>query len=262
MAKTKRLEAELKVARMSQGKSANAGSSKTWLALEDSMQPKEEEETWFATYLDMMTLLLVLMIVMLAFAGKGELIAGIDPKGGSGISGTHSDEGGVELSESLQSELAALGIDGTLDEVGEDEERRLSDLGFDQLGDDIDVIIQGGVVSFRINSEILFSSGQADLGLSGINVLKKLVDVLKKNEYQIAVEGHTDSIPIRGRYPSNWELSGSRAGSVVRYFVANGISSDRLRAVGYADTRPLQSNETAEGRAQNRRVELTMEIPK
>lgn len=277
-AKTKRLEAELKLARMANKNQGAAGTSKVWLALDDSSQPKEEEETWFATYLDMMTLLLVLMIVMLAFAGKGDFISGVDRAGSAAVTGgtgegerpgatlqkdgTGAHLGGVAQGESLQSELAALGIEGAIDEVGEDEQRSLSDLGFDQLGDDIDVIINGGVVSFRINSEILFTSGQADLGLAGIKVLKKLVDVLKKNDFQIAVEGHTDSVPIRGRYPSNWELSGSRAGSVVRYFESNGISSERLRAVGFADTRPLESNETAEGRAQNRRVELTMEIPK
>lgn len=277
-AKAKRLEAELLQARAA-GRGGRGGVSKTWLALDHSAQPKEEEETWFATYLDMMTLLLVLMIVMLAFAGKGDFISGFDRAGSAQVTGgagegenpgaalqkdgTGAHLGGVQQGESLQSELAALGIEGAMDSgVGEDEQRSLSDLGFDQLGDDIDVIINGGVVSFRINSEILFTSGQADLGLAGIAVLKKLVDVLKKNDFQVAVEGHTDSIPIRGRYPSNWELSGSRAGSVVRYFEANGISSERLRAVGFADTRPLESNDTAEGRAQNRRVELTMEIPK
>lgn len=161
--------------------------------------------------------------------------------------------------------LAAGGLDGdgVGDGTGLDSERRLSEMGFNELGDDIDVVLNDESVSFRINSEILFPSGQADLSLAGITVLKKLVAVLQKNDYQIAVEGHTDSIPMRGgRYPSNWELSGSRAGSVVRYFEANGIESKRLRAVGFADTRPLQSNESAEGRAQNRRVELTMEIPK
>ena len=93
-------------------------------------------------------------------------------------------------------------------------------------------------------------------------MLKKLVNVLRESNFQIVVEGHTDSVPIQGRYPSNWELSGSRAGSVVRYLEANGISSKRLRAVGFADTQSLASNATAEGRAQNRRVELKMEIPK
>ncbi|HCN71570.1 MAG TPA: flagellar motor protein, partial [Pusillimonas sp.] len=61
--------------------------------------------------------------------------------------------------------------------------------------------------------------------------------------------------------PSNWELSSARAGSVVRYLEANGIASRRLRAVGYADTRPLAQNNTAANRALNRRVELMLEMP-
>ncbi|MDY0206704.1 MAG: OmpA family protein [Pseudomonas sp.] len=271
--KNKRLEAELKRARIS---NKTSGSGQAWLALENSTAPQEEEETWFATYLDMMTLLLVLLVVMLSFAGKGDLASAVES-----IANTNSSEGaainhqlGIELivtgnssgepsgdmqsSASVQEELAALGIDTDIEEAPE---RSLSDLGLDQLGDDIDVIISAGMVSFRIKSEILFTSGQADLGLAGADVLKKLVKVLRENNFKVAVEGHTDSVPIRGRYPSNWELSGSRAGSVVRYLEANGINSDRLRAVGFADTQPLAANITAEGRAQNRRVELKMEIP-
>lgn len=267
--KNKRLEAELKVARM--GNKVN-DSGKVWLALESSAVTKEEEETWFATYLDMMTLLLVLLVVMLAFADKGDFVSGFErlanttSSEGAAASVKQVVEGGsgseqlaaIQSSMTLQEELAVLGIEAQIEEA---QEQSLSDLGFDQLGDDIDVIISAGVVSFRIKSEILFTSGQADLGLAGADVLKKLVKVLRGNDFQVAVEGHTDSVPIRGRYPSNWELSGSRAGSVVRYLEANGISSDRLRAVGFADIQPLAPNATAEGRAQNRRVELKMEMP-
>ena len=67
-------------------------------------------------------------------------------------------------------------------------------------------------------------------------------------------------MPIRsGQYPSNWELSSARAGSVVRYFEANGIASNRLRAIGYADTHPLAENDTPDHRAQNRRVEVILD---
>ncbi len=273
-AKTKRLETELKLARMA---NKTSGSGNAWLALDSSTGPREEEETWFSTYLDMMTLLLVLLIVMLAFSGKGDFVSGSEHEVGA-ASGTAIIEGGrlgVELAaegvigvqltgaqtgDTVQNELAALGLEGNME--AEEEGRSLSELGFDQLGDDIDVSMSAGIVSFRIKSEILFTSAQADLGLAGADVLKKLVNVLRKNDFKIAVEGHTDSVPIRGRYPSNWELSGSRAGSVVRYLEANGISSARLRAVGFAGTQPLASNATAEGRAQNRRVELKMEMPK
>lgn len=264
-AKAKSLEAELQQARMVL-RSRNGGTpQKSWLALGDStMQPREEEETWFATYLDMMTLLLVLMIVMLAFAGKGEFEYGTDKDPNAIVVGTRADGQFAGVSINANGTPSYQGGAPADTPLAEDEQsaHRLEDLGLEGLSDDIDVVLNDETVSFRINSEILFPSGQADLSLAGVTVLQSLINVLKKNNFQIAVEGHTDSIPIRSsRFPSNWELSSSRAGSVVRYFEANGIASDRLRAVGYADTRALDSNDTSEGRAQNRRVELTMEIP-
>lgn len=245
-AKAKSLETELQQARMQiRSRKSAGGTAKSWLELGDSsLQPKEEEETWFTTYLDMMTLLLVLMIVMLAFAG--------------------ADHAEAEFTQDVNAVVVGTRADGPAAGFTEegDQTDRLNALGLAGLSDDIDVVLNDETVSFRINSEILFPSGRADLSLAGATVLQSLTNVLKKNDFQIAVEGHTDSVPIRSaRFPSNWELSSSRAGSVVRYFEANGISSHRLRAVGYADTQALVSNDTAEGRAQNRRVELTMEIP-
>lgn len=84
--------------------------------------------------------------------------------------------------------------------------------------------------------------------------------MLNSVPHHIVVAGHTDTRTIRNaRYPSNWELSGARAGSVVRYLQQQGIAGSRLSAVGLADTRPLGDNTTLEGRAKNRRVELTLE---
>lgn len=138
-----------------------------------------------------------------------------------------------------------------------------STLALDELGSDVEIIVNQRSVSFRINSEILFSSGQADLSPSGLSVLQRAAHVLSKAGYNITVEGHTDAIPVRGtaRYPSNWELSSARAGSVVRYLEANGIDKAHLKAVGYADTRPIADNRDAKGRASNRRVELMVEKP-
>ena len=262
-ARAKALEAELQQARRLQGgRSKGPRSTKDWLS-ETANPIKEDEDAWFVTYLDMMTLLLVLMLVMLAFAGNHNGTDGNGTgKGGGGstvnVAGTASGAGGV-------GGTGAAGSGGALTGDGEHSGkpgRSLSDLGLDGLGDDIDVLLNDQSVSFRINSEILFPSGQADLSLAGMNVLRKLSHVLNQTLYPIAVEGHTDSIPMRGsRYPSNWELSGARAGSVVRYFEANGVAKDRLRAVGYADTRPIADNASATGRASNRRVELVMDIP-
>ena len=134
-------------------------------------------------------------------------------------------------------------------------------LGLADLGKSVDVIVNEQSVSFRISNELLFASGQATLSPAGLDVIKRLAAILNKNEYQVSVEGHSDTVPIQTRqFASNWELSSSRATSVLRELVRDGVSAGRLRAVGYAETRPIESNETPAGRAANRRVELIMDI--
>lgn len=134
-------------------------------------------------------------------------------------------------------------------------------LGLGDLGKSVDVIINEQSVSFRISNELLFPSGQATLSPAGLEVIKRLAAILTKNEYQVSVEGHSDPVPIQTRqFASNWELSSSRATSVLRELVRDGVSAQRLRAVGYAETRPIESNDTQAGRAANRRVELIMDI--
>lgn len=112
-------------------------------------------------------------------------------------------------------------------------------------------------VSVEINASVLFAQGDARLSNESSEALKAVAAVLKSDDHAIRVEGHTDSVPIRTAFfPSNWELSAMRAGSVVRLFVENGIAEERLTAVGHGSTRPVDSNDTAEGRQRNRRVTI------
>lgn len=121
--------------------------------------------------------------------------------------------------------------------------------------------IKGGI-NLRIQDHLLFGSGDAELTDPGQGVVQGLVSLLGQYDGTISVEGHTDSVPISTqRYPSNWELSSARATAILRYLVAAGIDPGRLRSVGYADTHPLEPNDTAEGRAANRRVELIIHAP-
>ncbi len=117
-------------------------------------------------------------------------------------------------------------------------------------------------LSVNVAQEILFASGSAALDKSGIEVLQRVAEQLKQTNYQIVVTGHTDNKPIGtglvGRYPTNWELAGARAASVVRLFADSGIPATRLLAVSMADTRPVAPNDTAEGRTKNRRIEIRM----
>lgn len=219
-------------------------------------QREEEQEAWLITYLDMLTLLLVMLVIMLALAGKGE--------------GQQSEPAMVEATQQAAGDqLVALQPSASpipsivplpapaADAQQDDTSEAKPDLA---LGDDIEVIVNDGSISFRISSEILFGSGRAELEDAGLDVIDRLVPTLAAGGHRIIVEGHTDNLPIQTeRFPSNWELSASRASSVVRYLQLAGIESTRLSATGYADTRPLADNGDEQGRASNRRVELIMQ---
>lgn len=102
-------------------------------------------------------------------------------------------------------------------------------------------------LTLRIDTSLLFPSGQAVLTSRGQDVIESLIDVLTRFDGQISVEGHTDSVPIStARFPSNWELSSARAIAVVRHLERQGFNISRMRAVGYADTQPMEPNATAE----------------
>jgi chemotaxis protein MotB len=120
-----------------------------------------------------------------------------------------------------------------------------------------------GRVNLEINESVLFPVAVATLSHRGQALLQALSPIFLKGDFDITVEGHTDSVPISTpQFPSNWELSSARASSVVRYLIEMGVSATRLKALGLADTRPIGDNGTAEGRARNRRVNLILEVGK
>ncbi len=112
-------------------------------------------------------------------------------------------------------------------------------------------------VSIEINANVLFAPGSADLEPQSLAVLRAVADKLKNEPFNLEVTGHTDNIPIsNSSFVSNWELSAVRATSVVRLLADSGIAAARLSAIGREASQPIASNDTAEGRARNRRVEL------
>ena len=115
-------------------------------------------------------------------------------------------------------------------------------------------------VTIEINDSVLFSPGQALLQVPVTRALRAIAEVLAPTEFPVTIEGHTDNVPIRTvQFPSNWELSAVRATTVLRLFAEAGVSADRLTAIGYADTRPVESNVLADGRARNRRVSILID---
>ncbi|MGE0879196.1 MAG: OmpA family protein [Acidimicrobiia bacterium] len=109
-----------------------------------------------------------------------------------------------------------------------------------------------------LTDQVLFGSGSANIEQAGASLIDQVESLLAGTDNQVEIVGHTDSVPTGNPNFTNWELSTARAGSVVRYLIAHGIDSSRLRASGMADQKPIASNDTEEGRAKNRRVEITI----
>lgn len=115
-------------------------------------------------------------------------------------------------------------------------------------------------ITVEINASILFQPGESRMEDGAVRSMTALGQILALTDFPIKVEGFTDNVPIStAQFPSNWELSGARASSVVRLFIENGVAADKLTAIGYADQRPVADNATAEGRMRNRRVAITIE---
>ncbi len=115
-------------------------------------------------------------------------------------------------------------------------------------------------VTIEINDSILFSPGQALLQPASSRAMRAIAQVLAPTDFPITIEGHTDNIPINtAQFPSNWELSAVRATTVLRLFSDSGVAPERLTAIGYADTRPVEPNILADGRARNRRVTILID---
>jgi chemotaxis protein MotB len=144
---------------------------------------------------------------------------------------------------------------------------------YDELVEGLKDEIEAGEVQIRrmkdrlsvnLVDKILFDSGKASVKPTGVKILRKVGAELAKIEgKRIQIEGHTDNVPIGGRlkekFPSNWELSASRAMAVVRILQADvGIDPTLLSSAGYGEYQPAVSNETAEGKADNRRIEIVL----
>lgn len=146
----------------------------------------------------------------------------------------------------------------SLQEIQADVQKQLSE--YISRGE-ISVVTRGGNVVITLPEKLLFRSGRAEIETEGITILEKLSKALiglAKNQ-EIAIDGHTDSDPINNfRYPSNWHLSVARAVNVAYLLIQKGISEHSLVVRGFGSQRPIADNSTLEGKAQNRRVEITI----
>ena len=168
-----------------------------------------------------------------------------------------------ELSKNLSAREAELAVQNT-------EVARLRGT-YDSLVTDLESELAAGQIQIQqlkeglqvnVSNNILFASGSAKLSAEGKAVLVRVAKELAELPHEIDVDGHTDDVSIRGsltkRYPTNWELAGARAASVVRLFAEQGVNGERLAAISHGEFNPVSSNETDEGRQLNRRIEIRL----
>jgi len=204
-----------------------------------------EDEPWLVTYGDMMTLLMTFFVLMFSMSS-------IDPVKLESFGDSVNKAMGKTQKKSQQFSMKEIYKEVT--QVIEQE----------KLKGVIEVETSPRGVSIKIPSAISFSSGSADLDPRIFPILNKFEPMIRQSKFPIAIEGHTDSDPIKsGTFPSNWELSAARSAQVVRYFISLGLDPVRFQAIGYAETRPRapgrniqEANLTPEQKAQNRRVEI------
>ena len=224
----------------------------------------ESHERWLVSYADFITLLFAFFVVMYAIStlneGKYRVLAD------SLVTAFRNDAATQPIPMPAVARTTLPPPRPRVDTVRKQKTRELEDLAM-RINSAMAPLVQTGQVrltqlphglAVEINASVLFAPGQATLqqqeSISALEAVAKLLAVAPQD---IRVEGHTDHVPIASPiFPSNWELSSARASSVVRLFIASGIAPARLAAVGYADHKPVEPNDTPEGRSRNRRVTL------
>ncbi len=229
-------------------------------------EPKAGLPEWMATFSDLVTLLMCFFVLLFSFssidAQKFKAVmqsfqgsAGILP-GGLSLS-----EGDLVFSGMPESQVSGPPQENeNLEELKEQVEKYLEQ---NDLEANVLVELDSRGLLLRFKENVLFDSGKSDLKPDAQKILGFLGNILNTPEFAeryIRVEGHTDNVPIRTlQFPSNWELSTSRAASVIRYYIENSqLRPDRFTASGYGEYYPVASNDTTGGRALNRRVDIVI----
>ncbi len=241
--------------------------------------PEEHEnhERWLVSYADFITLLFAFFVVMYALStvneGKYRVLSE------SMTAAFHTQVGSTSIVPPLMPDLPVAKetpVEKTQEQAEADAQKELKDFQRAQMRNvakEIQQVMaslveQGKVrvietpqgVTIEISDSVLFPNGQALLNPDLARGMKEIAKVLLPTRFPIMIEGHTDDTPINtAQFPSNWELSAVRATTVLRLFAETGIEQKRLTAIGYADTRPIEANDSPIKRARNRRVNLLIE---
>nr|WP_315475842.1 flagellar motor protein MotD [uncultured Undibacterium sp.] len=230
----------------------------------------DNHERWLVSYADFMTLLFAFFVVMYAISSINDGKYRVLSNALNGAFGTVVVPSGVipDLKNSQTSLIDKFPVIKSRNaEPLRKEREKMTTVARDILSVLEPLVREGKVrvtqtsrgVSIEINASLLFAPGEAKLNADSIQALNAIALVLRTDNHSIQVEGFTDNVPIKNStYPSNWELSAVRASRVARLFMENGVDENRMTAVGQGPKLPVGSNDTAEGRARNRRVTVTI----
>ncbi len=235
----------------------------------------ENHERWLVSYADFITLLFAFFVVMYAISqvneGKYRVLSDTLSSAFRSVPG-NSVGAQVAINPSAPMPIV-MPLRKPNPNVKTDEVQKVNKVKMRNMAKEINealapLVKEGQVritegalgITVDINASVLFAPGDARLDLRAVKALVAVASILAPTDFPVTVEGHTDNTPISTpQFPSNWELSGMRASSVVRLFVDGGVDPRRLTATGYADQRPVDDNATPEGRSRNRRVAITIE---
>ncbi|HRC60740.1 MAG: flagellar motor protein MotD [Propionivibrio sp.] len=232
----------------------------------------DNHERWLVSYADFITLLFAFFVVMYALStvneGKYRILSDSMSSAFRNVQVNSSSPLPVTLTPPIPVIQKPRAAERAQEAVKQKRRDKMRNVAQDILEVMAPLIEQGKVrvietsrgVTIEINDSILFSPGQALLQPALVKAMGAIADVLAPTDFPITIEGHTDNVPINTlQFPSNWELSAVRATTVLRLFVDSGVAPDRLTAIGFADTRPVEPNLLADGRARNRRVTILID---
>ena len=208
------------------------------------------------TYSDMVTLLLTFFVLLISMSdvNKIKFVKAVGSlRGALGIleATDYEDIYPIELMQT------STLFDERVQRVYEQIESRVQDLNINQ---DIQVVKDRGAVVLRLNNSILFDTGSNKLKPEAHSVLREIAELIRPLQLDLRIEGHTDDTPVYRANYSNWDLSVSRALSVLKFFTKEQLLSlDRLSAAGYGSQRAIVPNDSPQNRAKNRRVDLYLE---
>ena len=237
-------------------------------------RPEEHDnhERWLVSYADFITLLFAFFVVMYALStvneGKYRILSDSMVSAFRNVQTNTSSEMVTVIPPPIPVIQKQNQAAKAQDVVKQKQRDKMRNVAKDILEVMAPLIEQGKVrvletsrgVTIEINDSILFSPGHALLQPALVKAMRAIADVLVPTDFPITIEGHTDNVPINTpQFPSNWELSAVRATTVLRLFSDAGVAAERLTAIGYADTRPVEPNVLADGRARNRRVTILID---